>query len=70
VGKIPEDIRPEWLNIARRLQSKARGNQPGILLLRIDILVDMDGNPIIWSKPECTLMEPTRMGEELRSLRT
>ena len=70
MGKIPEDIRPEWLNIARRLQSKARGGQPGILLLKIDILVDMDGSPIIWSKPECTLMEPTRMGEELRSLRT
>ena len=41
-----------------------------MLLMRIDILVDMNGNPIIWSKPDLTLMEPTRMGEELRSLRT
>ncbi len=70
MGKNPEDLRPEWLNIARRLQSKARGGQPGLLLMRIDILVDMNGNPIIWSKPDLTLMEPTRMGEELRSLRT
>ena len=70
MAKDPEDIRPEWLNIARRLQSKARGRQPGLLLMRIDILVDLEGNPIIWSKPECILMEPTRMGDELRSLRT
>ena len=52
MGKDPEDLRPEWLNIARRLQSKARGRQPGLLLMRIDILVDMEGNPIIWSKPD------------------
>lgn len=70
MAKDPEDIRPEWLNIARRLQSKARGGQPGFLLLKIDILVDLKGNPIIWSKPECILMEPTRMGELLQSLRT
>ena len=70
MGKDPEDLRPEWLNIARRLQSKARGRQPGFLLMKIDILVDLDGNPIIWSKPDCILMEPTRMGELLRSLRT
>ena len=70
MAKIPEDIRSEWLNVARRLQSKARGGHGGFLLLKIDILVDLEGNPIIWSKPDCILMEPTRMGELLQSLRT
>jgi len=62
-GNIPvnvtltEDIKPQWLNVIRRLQSVARrGNHYAILSIKV--LVDRDGHPIQWTEPQRTGIEP------------
>ena len=55
--EITDDIKPEWFNVIRRLQSVARrGNHYGILSIKI--LVDRDGLPIQWTEPQRTGIEP------------
>lgn len=62
-GNIPvnvtltDDIKPQWLNVIRRLQSVAkRGDHYGILSIKI--LVDRNGLPIQWTEPQRTGIEP------------
>jgi len=55
--EITDDIKPQWLNVIRRLQSVARrGNHYGILSIKI--LVDRSGLPIQWTEPQRTGIEP------------
>jgi hypothetical protein len=55
--ELTDDIKPQWLNVIRRLQSVARrGNHYGILSIKI--LVDRDGHPIQWTEPQRTGIEP------------
>ena len=65
------DLRPPWLNVARRLQSMARSKinaEGGYAVLSICILVNADGNPasieygdpLIWTKPEVSRLEPKK----------
>lgn len=51
------DIKPKWLNLIRRLQSMAR-KQSGIACITLTVLVDADGNPLIWETPALTTYEP------------
>jgi hypothetical protein len=51
------DIKPKWLNLIRRLQSMAR-NQSGVACISLTVLVDADGNPLIWETPDITTFEP------------
>jgi len=60
---LTEDIKAEWkdvyrsvLNIVRRLQSEAKTEGCAIVTMRI--AVNSDGNPICWTKPEVTRLEP------------
>lgn len=54
---LSDDIKPQWFNVIRRLQSVARrGNHYGILSIKI--LVDRDGHPIQWTEPQRTGIEP------------
>jgi hypothetical protein len=58
---ISQDIRPGWLNFARRLQSVARrGHHYGIISVKV--LVDRSGNPVQWTEPQRTGIEPERSG--------
>ncbi len=55
----PQDIKPQWLNIARRMQSCGR-KQAGEAIVKILIVVDANGNPILWVEPKITKLEPQR----------
>ena len=57
-----QDVRPGWLNAARRLQSVARGHHQGYSVLRITIVVDENGNPKFWCEPEVDRFEPGLSG--------
>lgn len=49
----------KWIAIAVRLQRLARTQYVNkCKLIRITVIADDDGNPVIWSEPECTPIEP------------
>lgn len=50
------DIKKEWLNVLRRLQSVSKSNGYGVV--NMAILVDADGNPVAWCEPRLTKIEP------------
>lgn len=64
--KLPEDVNPAWMNIARRLQSVSKSN--GMSVVSIAVLVDEDGNPVSWTQPNRTLLEPKSMSGALLAL--
>lgn len=60
---LTPDIKQEWgpvhkaiSNIVRRLQSEAKTEGCAIVTMRI--AVNSDGNPICWSQPFVTRLEP------------
>lgn len=61
------DIRPQWLNVARRCQSVAC-KQNGISLVTMKILVGADGNPIVYQEPFLIKIEPISQVERLLEL--
>jgi hypothetical protein len=67
---MTDDIQAAWKNIARRLQSIACGKNNGIAVLTIRIAIDEWGNPIAWSEPEMTRIEPKRAADDLMRLLT
>lgn len=67
---LPEDIKPDWsnvfpawFNVIRRLQSLASTRNRKYAILTIRVLVDEHGNPVTWSEPDCTRLEPMSNGE-------
>lgn len=58
----------EWLSVLSRLQSIS-GQQRGHAIVRILVLVDHEGNPIIWTEPKMTKLEPvSRTGDFLEAM--
>jgi hypothetical protein len=57
---LTDDLRPEWQNVALRLQGEARRGSPTFAVLSIRIVVDQNGNPRAWLPPERTPFEPKR----------
>lgn len=64
---VTEDIRAPWLNVIRRLQAATSGNK-GHAILTIQIVVDAQGLPVVWSEPNCTKIEPMSRGDEFLRL--
>lgn len=60
------DIKKEWLNIARRLQSASKSD--GLMILRISVLCDKNGNPIAWTEPRRILIEPKRIEAKVQDI--
>ena len=62
------DIQPQWLGLIRRLQSASYsvGNK-GYAIVQINVLVDKEGKPLIWSEPKVTRLEPNGRTEEFLS---
>lgn len=58
----PLHIRPAWQRVAARLQSVARTNGHAVISLRI--VVNADGNPVVWCEPIVTKLEPKPKGSE------
>ena len=52
----PLDIKPEWLNVARRMQSVS-GSQ-GYSIVTMNILCDASGRPVMWTEPQQLKIEP------------
>lgn len=63
-----QDIKPDYLNIARRLQSVARNNT-GVAILEVRLVIDEAGK-IFWTAPKLTLLEPRGAAEEILRLLT
>jgi hypothetical protein len=61
---ITDDIKPQWLNVIRRLQSACYGNQ-GLAVLSIRVLVDSEGEPVLWTEPSRVKLEPKSAGLEM-----
>src|SRR3990167_4613033 len=68
--KLPEDVKPAWLNVFRRLQSIASKRNGGIAVLTIRVVVDENGTPIFWTEPSCTLLEPKGQSHDILRLLT
>jgi len=54
---VTEDVKPQWLNVVRRLQSACHGNQ-GYAVLSIQVLVNGTGDPVCWTEPKRVKLEP------------
>jgi hypothetical protein len=61
----PEDVRPQWFNVIRRLQSVARESNQGLAVMQIKVMVDGNGTPVIWTEPVKVLLEPKRAAEQV-----
>jgi hypothetical protein len=60
---MTDDIRPDWLNVVRRLQSVGY-SQKGYALVSIQIMVDCDGTPVFWTEPQLLRFEPQVKAKE------
>ena len=54
---FPSDIRKNWYNLIRRLQGTAR-TQQGLAAITITVFVNAEGDPIKWTSPRMTCLEP------------
>lgn len=55
----PHDIKPNWLNIARKCQMTFHAEQ-GFSVVQVKILVGPGGEPVFWFEPEVNKIEPLR----------
>lgn len=62
----PQDLKPPWLNVARRMQSVSKTG--GLALVQITVLVNADGVPKLWLEPTCRKIEPRRSSTEILDL--
>lgn len=64
---LPEDINPRWLNVVRRLQSAGEPYKNSFTIVTIHVLVGPDGDPKLWAKPSCRVIEPRRAVDSVLS---
>lgn len=57
MSEVPLDVKAEWLNPIRRLQSVAQKSN-GMAIVSMRFLVDENGLPVQWTDPKITLLEP------------
>lgn len=55
--ELPLDVKPEWMNPIRRLQSVAQKSN-GMAIVSMKFVVDENGIPVQWSDPKITMLEP------------
>lgn len=69
---VPLDLKPSWLNCFRRLQSATTHirHTRGLAIIGIKILVNSDGDPIQWTEPHVTLLEPWQKPKDFLALLT
>lgn len=67
---LPKDIKPEWLNVIRRLQSVAKDGNNGLAVVNISVMVDKDGLPVFWSEPIRCKIEPKRAAQDVINMLT
>lgn len=52
------NLRPAWQKVAARLQHEARTTSGYAIISMAGILVDANGNPIMWTEPRMIRLEP------------
>ena len=68
VQVAPADVKPQWLSVIRRLQSALSGNR-GNAIVSINVLVDAESVPRLWTEPVVKRIEPKVVNfEELLSV--
>ena len=65
--KIDDWYRGEWFKVANLLHNLALEQQGGFAVLTVNVLVGRDGNPVllegeplVWTEPRLTKLEPKR----------
>lgn len=54
-----EDIKPNWLNVARKWQSVCC-QQNGFAVVTMRVLIGPGGEPVMWFEPTMQHIEPMR----------
>ena len=56
---MPRGVHPRWLDVIRTLITRNRnGNNDGIAIISINIIVDGNGTPILWAEPRIRRLSP------------
>lgn len=63
------DIKPCWFNPIRRLQSVAAKTE-GMAIVTMKFLINDKGEPVNWTEPALTLIEPKRDKQTILDLFT
>ena len=65
------DIKPQWLNVARRLQqcSACCGNS-GVAIVSTHIIIDSNGLPVGMTEPDIVKIDPKKSKDVLINLLT
>lgn len=64
-----EDINPEWVSLARRIESSAgtalaNNKNDGIAIITMHVAVDSAGKPLVWVLSEPKRVEPSRVAKK------
>jgi hypothetical protein len=60
---------PRWLNLIRRLEQLAM-SQSGHAILRLSVVVDSAGKPLVWLTPKMDLIEPKDASQDFLDILT
>lgn len=65
-----KDLSPPWLNFTRRMQAACARHNPGVIVLDVKVVVDQSGNPVGWTSPKVTAIEPGSKSDQILDLLT
>lgn len=66
---VPLDVKSVWFNPIRRLQSVAAKSN-GMAVISMKFLVNEQGEPVSWTEPRLTFIEPKRDKQAILDLFT
>jgi hypothetical protein len=66
---VPQDIKACWFNPIRRLQSVAQ-KSTGMAIISMKFVVNEAGEPVQWTDPAITFLEPKRDTKTILDLLT
>jgi len=66
----PEDVKPQWFNVIRRLQNVAKQSNQRLGILTVHVLVDEHGDPVSWTEPRVVSLEPKSKSAQALELLT
>lgn len=67
---MPTDRDKRWEAVLSRIKQESRetlenNKRDGVCIVTMHIVVDADGNPIVWTVPNSVRIEPTRSAKEI-----
>lgn len=66
---LPSDIHPRWLDLIRKIRSLCDDNN-GNAIVQVNILVNANDEPVLWTVPRVVKIEPRRSSEVIGALLT